>query len=214
MARGKQLELDLRTWGGKRKNAGRKPNGARAGVSHSARPVLSRHHPVHVTWRMLPHVWNLRSRRSFRLLAAAFAAGCNRPQFRVIHFSVQGNHLHLIVEADDAVQLARGLQGLAVRIARRLNRLMEQSGKVLADRYHAHVLKTRAEVAHAVAYVLGNFAVHALRRGEQVAVGFIDAYSSACPPQTGPPLVAPAQTWLLRVGWRGAGMRQAHRPAA
>ena len=204
MAREKQLTLDLRTWGGRRKKAGRKPKGERAGVSHDARPTLSRHHPVHVTWRMLPYVWNLRSRRSFRQLSAAFAGGCDRNGFRLIHFSVQGNHLHLIVEAEDAVRLARGLQGLAVRIARRLNRLMGRTGKVFADRYHAHVLRTRAEVAHAVNYVLRNFAVHALRRGEQADPAVPDEYSSACVPQTGPPLVAVPQTWLLRVGWRGA----------
>jgi len=207
MARVKQLELHLSTWGGARKNAGRKPNGERAGVSHAARPVLSKHHPVQVTWRMLPHVWNLRSRRSFRELSAAFAGGCNGAGFRLTHFSVQGNHLHLITEAEDALHLARGLQGLGVRIARRMNRLMGRSGKVFADRYHAHVLKTPAEVAHAVNYVVRNFAVHALRRGEQVDPAMPDRYSSASVPRTGPPFVAEPRTWLLRLQWRASAGR-------
>jgi putative transposase len=202
MARTKQLSLELRTWGGKRRGAGRKPKSERPGVSHVPRPMLSRHHPVHVTWRMLPHVWNLRSRRSFRELSAAFAEACNRAGFRLIHFSVQGNHLHLIVEASDEVRLSRGLQGLAVRIARRLNRLMGRTGKVFADRFHQHVLRSPAEVAPAVAYVLGNFVVHALRRGEPVSATAPDEYSSARQRETGPPLVAPAQSWLLRGGWR------------
>jgi putative transposase len=205
MSREKQLAFDLRTWGGRRKGAGRPPAAARAAVSHAARPALSRHHPVHVTWRMLPHVWNLRSRRAFRQLAAAFAAGCNRVDFRLIHFSVQGNHIHLIVEASDAEQLARGLQGLAVRVARKLNRMMGRTGRVFADRYHAHILETPAEVVYAVAYVLGNFVVHALRRGEPVSSTSPDEYSSACSRQSGPPLVAPARTWLLRIGWRRCG---------
>jgi len=84
MARDKQLALDLPTWGGRRDGAGRRPAGERSGVSHARRPRLSRHHPVHVTWRMLPHVWNLRSRRAFRRIAAAFAAGCDRDGFRLI----------------------------------------------------------------------------------------------------------------------------------
>src|SRR2546430_526040 len=200
MSAARQLEMKLPTWGGKRKHAGRKPSGARAGVIHASRPILSKHHPVHVTWRMLPHVWNLRSRRSFRELSAAFAEACNRDGFRLIHFSVQGNHLHLIVEAADAVRLSRGLQGLAVRIARRLN-LMGRAGKVFADRFHQHVLRSPAEVARAVAYVLGNFFVHALRRGEPVPATGTDEYSSARQRETGPPLVAPAQSWLLRAGW-------------
>jgi len=198
MERTKQLSLRLPTWGGKRHGAGRKPKSERPGVPHVSRPLLSKHHPVHVTWRMLPHVWNLRSRRSFRALSAAFAEACNRAGFRLIHFSVQGNHLHLIVEAADAVRLSRGLQGLAVRIARRLNRLMGRAGKVFADRFHQHVLRSPAEVARAVAYVLGNFVVHALRRGERVELAAPDEYSSARRTDTGPPLVARAQTWLLR----------------
>jgi len=202
MARTKQLSLRLPTWGGKRRGAGRKPKSEQPGVSHVSRPLLSKHHPVHVTWRMLPHVWNLRSRRSFRQLLAAFAEACNRAGFRLIHFSVQGNHLHLIVEAADAVHLSRGLQGLAVRIARRLNRLMDRTGKVFADRFHQHVLRSPAEVARAVAYVLGNFVVHALRRGEPVSATAPDEYSSAGQRETGPSLVAPAQSWLLRAGWR------------
>jgi len=153
---------------------------------------------------MLPHVWNLRSRRSFRVLSEAFAKGCDRLGFRLAHFSVQGNHLHLVVEAPDEVRLARGLQGLAVRIARRLNRLMGRTGKVFADRYHSHVLRTPAEVARAVAYVLGNFFVHAVRRGELVDTTVTDEYSSAVVAETGPPLVAPPRTWLLCVGWRRA----------
>jgi REP element-mobilizing transposase RayT len=153
---------------------------------------------------MMPHVWNLRSRRSFRVLSDAFAKACDRRGFRLVHLSVQGNHLHLVVEAPDKVRLARGLQGLAVRIARRLNRLMGRTGKVFADRYHGHVLRTPAEVARAVAYVLGNFFVHALRRGERADTTVTDEYSSAAVAETGPPLVAPPRTWLLCVGWRRA----------
>jgi putative transposase len=201
-AKRKQLSLELRSWGGKRKGAGRKPTGARAGVPHAARPRLSKHHPVHVTWRVLPHVWNLRSRRSFRVLSDAFARACDRRGFRLVHFSVQGNHLHLVVEAPDEVRLARGLQGLAVRIARGLNRMMGRKGNVFADRYHGHVLRTPAEVARAVAYVLGNFFVHALRRGERIDITSADEFSSAALPETGPPLVTAPRTWLLCFGWR------------
>src|SRR5215470_8722593 len=138
----KQLTLELRTWGGKRKRAGRKPNGARAGVPHAPRPALAARHPAHVTLRVLPHVWNLRSRRCFRAIAAAFSGVRGRTEFRLIEFSVQGNHLHLIVEAADARSLSRGLQALTIRLAKGLNRVMDHRGAVFADRYHAHVLRS------------------------------------------------------------------------
>jgi putative transposase len=124
----------------------------------------------------------------------------------LVHFSIQGNHLHLVVEADDAVRLSRGLQGLATRIARRLNRLMGRKGKVFADRYHSRALQTPTEVANALAYVLGNFAVHAARRGRPVPARFVDARTSlemratSITPHV--PLTAAPYTWLLRVGWQ------------
>jgi putative transposase len=199
----RQLRLSLPAWGGRRKGAGAKPAGARAGVSHCRRPALSSHHPAHVTLRVLPHVWNLRSRRAFRAIGRAFASSKERDGFRLVHFSVQGNHLHLIVEARDAQRLSRGMQGLATWIARRLNQLIGRRGKVFADRFHAHALRTPLEAARAVGYVLGNFMVHALRRGamsEKPLLRACDPYSSAGCERSG--LTAPPRTWLLRVGWR------------
>lgn len=167
---------------------------------------MSRRHPVHVTLRVCDEVWNLRSRRCFRAIARAFAFGKLRNGFRLVHFSVQGNHVHLIVEADSGEQLARGIQGLAIRVARGLNRVMQRRGDVFADRYHAHALRTQTEVANAVAYVLGNFVRHAAQWGETVRGDWIDPYSSAAisAEVTGPPLTVDPQTWLLSVGWRRA----------
>jgi len=199
MRAAKQLALRLPFRGGKRRGAGRRPKGPRPRVRHAKRPRLSRHHPAHITWRVLPEIWNLRGPKCFAQIAWAFAKGCDRRGFRLIHFSVQGNHLHLIVEAADEIRLSRGLQGLAVRIARGVNRAMERTGKVFEGRYHEHVLRTVSETAHAVAYVLGNFARHALRRGVALVAGGPDRCSSAAPtPASAPPLVATPQTWLLK----------------
>src|SRR5438105_998118 len=96
----RQLGLTFRTWGGKRKGAGRKPNIAgKPGVSHRNRPQFASRLPVHVTVRMAPEVYNLRSKRSFRVLEQAFYEGADRLGLRLVRFSVQGNHIHLIVEA-------------------------------------------------------------------------------------------------------------------
>jgi REP element-mobilizing transposase RayT len=182
MARTKQRELEFRTWGGKRRGAGRKPKGVRAGVSHLARPVLKPRFPVHVTWRFAEGVWNLRSPDTFRVLELAFLASANRFGVRLVHYSVQGNHVHLIVEAPDRVALGKGMQGLGVRIARGLNRLMGRRGRVLADHYHLHILETPTEARHAVRYVHNNARHHFGLPGPD--------------PFAGPFL--PPTTWLLR----------------
>jgi REP element-mobilizing transposase RayT len=117
----RQQAFELKTWGGKRKGAGRKPAAGRDGIRHDARDPVRPSQPVHVTMRVAEHVWNLRSQRSFRIVDAALHAVQARRDFRVVHFSVLGNHLHLIVEADGTVALANGMRALSIRVALRLN---------------------------------------------------------------------------------------------
>jgi REP element-mobilizing transposase RayT len=151
---------------------------------------------VHVTVRVVRRVWNLRSRRCFREISACFAAALGRFGLRLIEFTVQGNHFHLIVEADSSEALSRGMQGLSVRIAKALNRLMGTRGRVFEDHYHSRILRTPTELVNAIAYVLGNNAHH---HGGSAAP---DVFSSATCDRDG--LVATPISWLLRVGWRRA----------
>lgn len=198
-----QLRLELLPrfgWGGRRAGAGPKPAGDGPGISHRRRIECDARTPVHATIRTREHVWNLRSRRCYAVIAAALRGTADRADFRVAHFSVQGNHVHLVIEAGDGSALARGMKALSGRMAIRLNRLMGREGAVFTDRYHAHVLRTPTEVQRALAYVLGNFASHALRRGEPVRPEWVDPYSSAAPigPDGEPPPVGEATSWLLR----------------
>jgi len=194
----KQIEMKLPTWGGKRPGAGRKPKKDKAGVSHLARRQFSRSQPVHVTMRTLPAVGFLRAWRLFQAITGALRDARERSGLRVVHFSVQGNHLHLLVEAEGAESLSRGVQGLAVRIAKAINRVASRKGKVFGDRYHAHVLASRREVANALKYILENFRHH-LR--EDVAPRGSDPCSSAgwltLPIDDYAP-VLPPRTWLLQ----------------
>jgi REP element-mobilizing transposase RayT len=195
----RQGAFEFRTWGGKREGAGRKPKGERAGVSHRPRPTFLRRLPVHVTLRMARHVDNLRSRRSFIRIERALRAGGDRFGVRIVRFSVQGNHMHLLVEAPDREALARAVKGFAVRVAKGLNDMMGKKGRVFGDRYHAHVLRTPTEVRHAIAYIRDNARRHAAERGEIYSARYVDPYSSAGVPALELP---PAETWLLREGWK------------
>ena len=187
----KPRQLELPTWGGRRKGAGRKPaEGKLRLVSHGARPAHLARHPLHAVWRTRPDVPSLRKKAVLDLLRGALAAGSRREAFRLVHYSVQGNHLHLVVEAHDKVALARGMQGLAVRVARAVNRAAGRTGRVFADHYFARALKTPAEVRRAVRYVLDNLLHHAPPAAELQT----DPVASQA-------LVAAPRTWLLSVGW-------------
>ncbi len=187
-----QTELQFSRRGGRRKGAGR-PRGTR--VSHAARPRFGRVTPVHVTLRMRDHVWNLRSRRSFRRIRSCFEKARGRFGARLVEFSVQGNHLHLILEADSDAALSRALQGLCIRIAKALNKMMGRKGPVFGDHYHARLLRSPTALVRAIAYLLGNAAHHFRQRGT-------DPYASRAPEAAA--VLSASRSWLLREGWRRA----------
>lgn len=200
-----QLALPIPpTWGGRRKGAGRISAKARPDVSHATRPSHNPRHPVHVTLRATRGLRSLRSEPAFNALVGAVAAA-NRDAFRVVHFSVQMDHLHLIVEADSGDALRRGLNGLNCRTARALNRAWRRRGSIWSDRYHARALTTPREVRNGLVYVLLNFRKH-LRAppciDPRTSGAWFDGWASPPPPVAQPAPVARPRTWLAAVGWR------------
>ncbi|MCY2959722.1 MAG: transposase [Planctomycetota bacterium] len=193
--------------GGEREGAGRKPKGAAALAPHDTRPRVTKHDPVLVTTHLLPGLPNLRRARTLVTLRRALAAGSERFGFRLVEYSIQGNHVHLIAEGDDARAISRGMQGLLVRVAKALNREWGRKGTVLSDRYHARILGSPREVRNALVYVLQNAKKHGAR------ITGIDAFTSG-PWFTGwlgrvarcDRPIARAGSWLLRSGWRRGGL--------
>jgi REP element-mobilizing transposase RayT len=162
--RAAQLRLSLpptRRWGGRREGAGRKPKGAKAGMAHVQRAHFGTPLPAHVTLRVRPDVPSLRSVPIVHEIERTFARGCSRQGFRLVHYSLQGNHAHLVVEARDRDALGRGMKAIAARLARAVNRVARRRGPVLADRYHLRLLPTPKEVRNALRYVLLNARRHA-----------------------------------------------------
>ena len=140
--------------GGARRGAGRKPRAVHLRQTpHRARPVHRKANPVHVTLRA--GLRSLRAQQVARTLLGALRDS-NRDWFRVVHYSVQENHVHLILEAEDRDALLSGVRGLMVRIARRVNRLLRRRGCFWADRWHGRDLEGPRQVRNALIYVLQN----------------------------------------------------------
>ena len=208
MARaGRQLELRVRSWGGRRTGAGRKPAPGRRATPHRRRTPHTPRYPVHVTLRAQGGLPSLRGDTVFSAIRSAFAAA-SRDTFRLLHFSVQSDHLHLLVEADEPTRLARGVQGLAIRMAKAINRVLRRRGRVWHGRYHAHALRTPREVRNALAYVLGNFRKHvpgASGLDPRSSAAWFQGWRTVVARSMATAPVAAAVTWLARVGWRRYG---------
>jgi REP element-mobilizing transposase RayT len=204
----RQLDLVIRSWGGRREGAGRKPAPGRRSMPHRRRPLHDRRCPVHVTLRARAGLCSLRGAAVFAGLERAFAAASG-DGFRLLQFSVQSDHLHLLVEADTPTRFTRGVQGLAVRTAKAINRVFGRSGRVWADRFHAHLLRKPREVRNALVYVLNNARKHVpgLRGLDpRSSARFFDGWCIAVGHVIGRPPVAAPRTWLAAVGWRRRGL--------
>ncbi len=206
-SRAKQLEFVIRQHGGRRAGAGRKACGPRRNVAHSARGPHDRHAPVHVTLRAaLPA--SLRAPAVFAVVRTALARA-SRAAFGIVAFSVQHDHVHLVVEADDATSLSRGIQGLAIRVAKSVNRVLGRRGRVWADRFHARDLTSPRAVRNALVYVLQNHRKHGHDRGQRLdpcsSARWFQGWRKVVTEAASAPVVT-ARTWLARWGWRRHGL--------
>ena len=212
-----QTEIVFKKWGGSRKGAGRPRRGPRRSVPHLRREDFNPNHPLHVTLRVLDDVGRLRRRDAFVAVRKAMLVVANREDFRIVHLSVQGNHIHVICEAASREALTSGMTAFKTSAGRRINAASGRCGRVFSDRYHAKVLKTPTEVRNAIAYVLNNWRRHHEDRGASYRV---DPFSTGIyfrgwketdipkvlviPPTV---VVLPyrePRTWLLTTGWKRA----------
>lgn len=207
--------------GGRRKGAGRKrAPGVRSSVPHRPRVRHVGTHPVHVTLRARDGLPSFRHELVENILRKALERQRRRRYagaFKVVEFSIQPDHLHLIVEATGAEDahdwLRSGVSGLVISFAKQLNALLRRKGKVWGDRWHGRELGSPREVRNAIVYVFRNVAKHGTRIfGE----GAVDPRSSAIrfkgwtrpifwPFPDDPWPDATARTWLLATGWRTRG---------
>jgi REP element-mobilizing transposase RayT len=221
------VQQELFRRGGKRRGAGRKPKGARAGERHVARPVFKPYHALHVVMRIAPAVGSLRRRKMYKAMRAATITASLRERFRIIHMSLQRTHVHMLVEAEHKVALSRGMQSFQISAARNINTALgngtsRRLGTVFSDRYHVEVITSPTQARNAIAYILCNFRKHREDQVAPMSSWRIDWFSSAmkfpdwaergeetllrCQPEAYEPLVVhEPKTWLLKDGWKKAG---------
>jgi REP element-mobilizing transposase RayT len=223
-----QQEMVFKTRGGRRDGAGRPPKGKRSSEPHKTRARVVASVPQHVNMRVVPNIGSLRQRHMYKALREATIVAARREDFRIVHFSIQGNHVHLVAEADNKTALAKGMQGFQISAAKHINAAvskregMRRTGRVFADRYHARALKTPREVRNAIAYVVNNWRRHDEHLAPVARNWKVDPFSSGIGfdgwkelggeqfrlrPTTYEELVVWApRCWLLTTGWRRHGL--------
>ena len=150
-----------------------------------------------------------------------------RERFRIVHVSLQRDHVHMLVEADDKAALGRGMQGFQISAARNINTALgdgrrRRRGKVFADRYHAEVITSPRQARHSIGYVLGNWRKHREDQQGLASTWLVDPFSTGIlfpdwkemegrawmwPMRAtyDPLMVYRPRTWLLSEGWKLGG---------
>ena len=213
--------------GGKRRGAGRRPSGPRAGERHCRRPDFKASQPLHVVLRLVPAVGNLRRRTLYKAMRNATITAALREHVRITHISLHRTHVHMLVEAEHKAALARGLQGFQVSAAKHINTALgdgarRRRGKVFADRYHAELITSPTQARNAIRYVLSNWRRHKEDREGLPSTWLVDPFSSGIlfpdwlelqdrpwmwpiRDTYDPLVVRTARSWLLAEGWKRAG---------
>jgi REP element-mobilizing transposase RayT len=226
-ARKRHVQQELPKKGGKRKSAGRKPKGSRPGTPHCKRPEVKLRHPLHVVLRVVPAVGSLRRRKMYQAMREATNVAAMRERIRIVHLSLQRNHVHLLVEAQDKLALSRGLQGFQISAARNINTLLgngrrRRRGRVFTDRYFASAITSPRQARHVLSYTLNNWRKHKEDLDGVASAWLVDPFSSGISfsgwkeledkhfmwpvGETYDPLfVRLPQSWLLREAWKLSG---------
>ena len=224
------------------KKLGRPPKGKRAGSPHKERPELKAWWPVHVVLRVHADIENMRKRHLYQALREATIAVALRElsfgtddAFRIVHISIQHNHVHMLVEAANKTALSRGMQSFQISAAKHINRMYSEHaglerrrrGTVFPDRFHQEIIKTPRQARRALSYVLNNWRKHREDRPRWTRTWKVDPFSTGALfsgwkeradantlfrwPTTYEPLVVYVpQTWLLRTGWQKHGAISFH----
>jgi REP element-mobilizing transposase RayT len=227
-SRKRHVQQELFRRGGKRKGAGRRPKGARAGSLHQQRPTIKPQHALHVVMRVVPAVGNMRRRSLYKAMRDATITAALRERFRIVHVSIQRTHVHMLVEAENQRALGRGMQGFQISAARNINTALgvdkyrRRRGPVFADRYHLTVITSPTQTRNAIGYVLSNWRKHKEDQQGLASTWLVDPFSSGIlfpnwkeledkdvmwpwRETYDPLMVRRPQGWLLSEGWKKAG---------
>jgi len=230
----RHVQLDLlakpKRKAAKGKRLGRPPkNGRRAGSPHTVRPTLKASNPVHIVLRALAVIGSLRKRDIYQAIRWATITAAKHEGFRIIHVSLQRNHVHMLVEAANKQALSRGMQAFQISAAKMINAAISKKaverrrGTVFPDRYHQEIITTPRQARHALAYVLNNWRKHREDRGQLEKTWLVDPFSTGVlfsgwkeladryvmwkwRETYQPMIVWLPKTWLLSEGWRRYGL--------
>lgn len=210
----KQIEMKgLSGWGGNRANAGRK-NLSKT-VNHMKRERFELKTPLQITLKLKPGLPNLRTKKMLEAFQKALVLAKAR-ELRVIHYSLESNHAHLVVECMDNVSLGRAMKSFGSSFGKSVRRIAGGTGSVFVGRYHLRVLRDPTQTRNSLAYVLLNRFKHEHAHVDDNPFSsgrYFDGWKkligrgAAAKNLELPEYLSTPRSWLAREGWQKASRK-------
>lgn len=129
------------------------------GIRHTARPVLTKPSSLHLTIKVQKIKADIKNKMILTMLKKAIL-NARRMGLKVIHYSLEYDHVHLLIEADNNVILGKGMQSLGVTLSKAINRTKRIKGRVYKHRYHFRKINSARELKNVMFYIFNNGVKH------------------------------------------------------
>ena len=140
------------------KGAGR-PAKVDRGIRHISREKINRPSALHLTIKVRENKADIKNKRILKALHYAIRRA-RLQGLRVVHYTLEYNHVHLLVEANDNKSVQKGMQALGISFSKAINKIKQVKGSVYKHRHHFRKLNSRREYKNVIQYIFRNGIKH------------------------------------------------------
>lgn len=146
----KGTQLTLSNW----KRAGR-PAIHDKGIRHIAREIIKKSTSLHLTIKVRENKADIKNKQVLKILHYAIRRSRIKG-LRIIHYTLEYNHIHLLVEAADKQTVHQGMQSFGITFAKKINAIKRLKGTVYKHRYHLRKINSPRELKNVLYYIFNN----------------------------------------------------------
>ncbi|MDD4973652.1 MAG: transposase [Bacteriovorax sp.] len=128
-------------------------------MRHTSRPHLSKACSLHLTVKIKKIKAELKNKSVLSILKRAIL-NARKQGLKVIHYSLEYDHVHLLIEADNNHILSKGMQSFGVTISKAINRMRKLKGGVYKHRYHFRKISSPRQLKNVLNYIFNNGIKH------------------------------------------------------
>jgi REP element-mobilizing transposase RayT len=130
-----------------------------SGIRHTRRFRLKKPSSLHLTIKVKENKADIQNKRILKTLHYAIRRA-RLKGLKIVHYTLEYNHVHLLVESVDNKILHKGMQAFGITIAKAINKIKRTKGAVYKNRYHLRVIDSPRQLKNVLHYIFSNGVKH------------------------------------------------------